>query len=182
MSIPQIHIHYQLTSAEVAETLLCLAWKREGLRKQVHSAMLIVLFCGILFFYMKNPDRSYLLVLAGFVLFTLFFILFGANVIRKRKASKIASIQGEYRLNITKDGISTQTRKHKDEPRSDDGHEAATFAKSSSEMYLSEHVISIKIGAQVYCIPKRTLTDAQIATITNDISQYCVVREVKTVR
>lgn len=153
--------------------MLCLAWKTEGLFKRINCTLLGLLAGSVLFLYLYNPDKFFFILLAMLALGMLFFLLFGTVFIRGRKAAQLAKKHGTYKLSISADGIvSFET----------DSPILKRFCENKTEFFFSEHVISIKIGKDVYCIPRRVLSERQRGLMNDCIPRESTVRNIKTIR
>ncbi len=163
------YIEYELMPKEVEESLLCAAWKKEGLYKRINIIILTVLAVVLLYSYITDPKNFYNFGLLVMILGLMFYILYGFDIKRKNKAEKITAAGGVYKIDIQKDGIvGNQTKQ--------------AFIKGKSEVFVSENVITFKIERNLFCIPRRALTPKQSEQIMNIVKEQCIVRTVKTER
>lgn len=166
-----IELRYQLQPKEIEETLLCLAYKREGRFKQFNLAVLTVFaFVGILG-YVRNSDHQIYLIFSAVCICFLFILLYLQPFLRLRKAKKIARMKGYYDIIVKEEGLITKERKEKQ-----------VWETQRMQVLVSENVISIQLNGNVYCIPNRILIQSQRDEILTILRNYCVVRQVRTGR
>ena len=162
-------MEYKLKEDEVEETLLCLAWKREGQFKKVNLLILNFIAVILLLKYAMNTEKVYLLLLDIQIIFIIFIILYGFDFFRRKRARKIVSNKGIYKIGISNNGLIYEDLKEK-----------YNLEKCKGEVFISENVISIKINGGVYCIPKRSVKIAELDNLISILKDKCVVRSIKT--
>lgn len=141
-----ITLEYRLTGDEIAESLMSLNYKREGAFKRWNVYALSGLGVLLVLWWWREPDRFYLFWGLLMDVGLLFYLLYGAPGLRKRKAQKMANVGGVYRLAFTGEGISA-------------GDENKSRCFDGKSLFLeSETVLTIRIDSAIFCIPKRALT------------------------
>lgn len=164
-------VKYQLQVTEIEESLLCLAWKKEGWLKRCNVGILSILTLTTLFAYWQKPEQFYLFVLPASMLIFLFLLLYGFDYERRQRAKVIMKQGGFYHFKIMEDGIHQMEKQEKQ-----------CFENGKSEVFLSENVISLRIKRDVYCIPKRVLSHEELEEVLRIFRDKCIVRKVKTER
>lgn len=167
-----VECRYQLEQKEVEESLLCLGYKREGWFLKIQIGVLSVIGFILLGSYIKWPGQVFWLFTAAFDIGLMMFILYLPPLRRKVKARKMVDGEGNYYLRIETDGVIGGEIKEK-----------LSFARYQPVCYVSDRIITLKMGKKVYCIPKRILTTKDQREIIDIVKQSgCGVKEFKTIR
>ncbi|MFP3156399.1 hypothetical protein LQZ18_18630 [Lachnospiraceae bacterium ZAX-1] len=141
-------LNYRLSAKDMEESLLCINWKREGIRKKVNIYILNFLGFVLLGMYLKHKAQSILLIFAFLTILLLFFLLYIPSFQRRKKARQIS--QGMYHMVLSKSGISGGTNLREYE-----------FTQYKPLVLESEHVYTIQVGKNAFCIPKAALNGSQ---------------------
>ncbi len=152
-----LDINFSLTENEIYESLLSLAWKKEGVYKQIHITILSIFSSLYLCLYIFQPERFYYIMISVLCISFMFAILYFIPFLRKKKAKKMAIQNGTYNIKIYSNGTI-----------SDGQNNVLNFQSKKTLVFDSKNVITINFdNSTTYCIPKSKLKTIHINNIKN---------------
>ena len=156
-----VKFRYRLEEREIEEALLDLNWRREGRFRTVNLWVLSILGIAVLAAYIKDPGQFFLFLLLLLIVLMLFYMAYGTAYARKRRAKKIASQEGEYRLEITDTYILPGEKGDK-----------IKLSEGKLKFFCSEHVLVIRAGREVFTIPRRVMKEEELEAVKGIAGRY----------
>lgn len=146
-------LKYVLKPEEMEESLLCLSWHKEGVQKYINVGILAVIAAACLYWYAANPEQFLFMFLAALSIGLMFLMLYLPAVRRRWKVRRMMRSGETYQIEVP--------------------------GKDIKKGFESEQVFTIRTQEQVFCIPKRILSDSQMeeirVTLENHAKQMYVV-------
>ena len=96
-----LKFRYRLSEEDWIEALLCLDYRRSGKFRQINIWILSILGAAALIAYIRSPDKFFLFLFLAVIILLDFYMAYGMDFLRNRKARKLASMQGEYEIEIS---------------------------------------------------------------------------------
>lgn len=112
--------------------------------------IITVIGVGILIACIRHPEQFFLYLLLAVIILLLLYMSYGPRFSRKRRARKIASQKGDYRLVLTETYI-----------QFGDKMEKVSMRSKKVLLYSSENMFTLKTDRDVLAIPKRILSEEQ---------------------
>lgn len=145
-SMKNLKLKYQLSEKEYEEALLCLDWKKEGKARNINMAIVTILGILVLIVYIMDPGRFYCLILLAVIIIVLFAMAYSPRHKRKKRAKELARQKGTFMVEFLDHSLRY-------------GHSSTEVSpiKGESQLLRSENLCVLKLGNEVFIIPKRIL-------------------------
>lgn len=153
-------LSYKLTKEELEEALLCLDWRKEGSFRNVNLTIISILGFLVLIGYIRQPSQFFLFLLLVLIVLLLFYMSYGPSIRRKQRAKRLAKKSGEYRLDITENGICYG-----------DKNEKICWSQKRLRVFDTVALYVIKADRETFVIPKRALNKGQEKELEEVIHQ-----------
>lgn len=160
-----LRLQYNLTREEIEETLLCLNHRREGRFRKVNMWIVSILGVVVLAAYIRNPGQTFLFFLLCAVILLLFYLTYGLEHKRKKRARQMEQQGGEYRLQITDTMVGY----------GDKGDTMPFSQVKKMEVYSSQHMYIWKADQTVFAIPKRALAKVEEEELMRIVKKHQIV-------
>ncbi|MCQ5202357.1 hypothetical protein [Mordavella massiliensis] len=151
-----LKFRYRLSEEDWIEALLCLDYRRSGKFRQINIWVITILAAVILVFYGRSPDRFLLFLLLAAMLLLDFYLVYGVDYVRGRKARKLGRIGGEYEIEIRENQIIYQEGKSK-----------IKYSDVKIKCFRSENLYVLKADRELFVLPRRILGVQQEERLEN---------------
>lgn len=156
-----LKLNYQVTLEEAQEAIACLNYRREGRYREVNIGVLTILGILLLIAYQKRPEQFYLFILLVLDILTLFYLTYGIVYKRKKRAKRIASVPGEYRVVFSEPHICFGDKGQK-----------ISMEEHNSCVFVSCNTYTIKAGKELFVIPLRILSGDEQKELERILGKY----------
>lgn len=137
---------YQLNRNEIQEAWRSANWKKEVFQK-INQKILLVLSLLFAVGYCLEPRKLYLILDIGIITLFLFYYSYFQIWLQRKRAEKMEKRKGIYKIKVGKFGIYAGENMNFYDLRNE-----------KWEFLESERVYTLKIGREIFCIPKRTVS------------------------
>ena len=141
-----MHLEYTVEKKELLESLRCLDWKKEGVRKRIHVSVLTLLGGYCLFLYYREPENLMAFFLCALIVTLLMLILYLPGFRRRRKAEQILRHGAQCVVDFPVEGI--------------------------LHVFETDRVITLQKKDLFYCIPKSALQPGDQAYLEKEVYPY----------
>ena len=145
-----LKFRYRLSEEDWIEALLCLDYRRSGKFRQINIWVITILGVAILIAYAMSPDKFLLFVLLAVIVLFDFYLVYGMDYTRDRKARKLASVEGTYEIEIQEKQIVYNEGKSK-----------IKYKDAKIKFFRSEHVYVLQLDRELFVLPRRILGEQQ---------------------
>ena len=145
-----LKFRYRLSEEDWIEALLCLDYRRSGKFRQINIWILSILGAAALIAYIRSPDKFFLFLFLAVIILLDFYMAYGMDFLRNRKARKLASMQGEYEIEISDRQIVYR-----------EGQAKIKYSGAKIKWFRSDHVYVLKIERELFVLPRRILGTQQ---------------------
>lgn len=145
-----LKFRYRLSEEDWIEALLCLDYRRSGKFRQINIWILSILGAAALIAYIRSPDKFFLFLFLAVIILLDFYMAYGMDFLRNRKARKLASMQGEYEIEISDRQIVYR-----------EGQAKIKYSGAKIKWFRSDHVHVLKIERELFVLPRRILGTQQ---------------------
>lgn len=138
-----MHLEYTVEKQELLESLHCLQWKKEGVRKLIHVCILTLLGCYCMYIYYREPENIMAFFLSILIISVLLMVLYLPGLKRKKKAAEILKYGRKCAVDFPIEGL--------------------------QYVFTTDQVITLQMEHAFYCIPKRVLGPQKQAYLEKNV-------------